>query len=63
MAGVVWIAVDDEPKAALLIRDRIRPEAARTVRRLRQVGIGRIVLLTGDRVDNAAEVARGARHR
>ncbi|HVV29372.1 MAG TPA: heavy metal translocating P-type ATPase, partial [Mycobacteriales bacterium] len=57
LASVVWVRRDGEPVAALLVRDRIRPDAARTLRRLRTAGVTRVVLLTGDRVDNAAEVA------
>lgn len=57
LASVVWVETDGLPTAALLVRDRIRPDAARTLRRLRAAGLRHIVLLTGDRVDNAAEVA------
>ncbi|GAA0250133.1 heavy metal translocating P-type ATPase [Saccharothrix mutabilis subsp. mutabilis] len=57
LAGVIWVSRDDEPVAALLVRDRIRTDAARTMRRLRAAGVRRVVLLTGDRVDNAVEVA------
>ncbi|MEU7767735.1 heavy metal translocating P-type ATPase [Nocardia sp. NPDC049190] len=58
LASVIWVSVDDEPVAALLVRDRIRTDAARTMRRLRTSGLHRLVMLTGDRVDNAREVAR-----
>jgi heavy metal translocating P-type ATPase len=57
LASVVWVETDGAPTAALLVRDRIRPDAARTLRRLRAAGLRHVVLLTGDRVDNAAEVA------
>ncbi|MFQ6328642.1 heavy metal translocating P-type ATPase [Nocardia sp. CWNU-33] len=57
LAVLVWVCVDDVPMAALLVRDRIRADAARTMRRLRSAGLRRLLLLTGDRVDNAAEVA------
>ena len=57
LATVLWVDVDGEPVAALLAKDPIRPDAARTMRRLRAAGIGHIRLLTGDRVDNAREVA------
>ncbi|MFC4079588.1 heavy metal translocating P-type ATPase [Amycolatopsis samaneae] len=57
LATVIWVVTDDEPYAALLVRDRVRPDAARTIRRLRAAGLWHIVLLTGDRVDNATEVA------
>ncbi|AHH97015.1 heavy metal translocating P-type ATPase [Kutzneria albida] len=55
-ATPIWVTVDGEPVAALLARDEIRPDAARTLRRLRAVGLRRIVLLTGDRAGAAAEV-------
>ncbi|WP_433684630.1 heavy metal translocating P-type ATPase [Nocardia sp. CA-119907] len=58
LASIVWVSVDEVPVAALLVRDRIRPDAGRTMRRLRAAGLQRLLLLTGDRVDNAAEVAR-----
>ncbi|MGW7534962.1 heavy metal translocating P-type ATPase [Amycolatopsis sp. NPDC054798] len=57
LATVLWVECDGEPVAALLAKDRIRADAARTMRRLRAAGITAIRLLTGDRVDNAREVA------
>lgn len=57
LATVIWVEEDGKPVAALLVRDNLRPDAARTIRRLRSAGMTRIVLLTGDRIDNAAEVA------
>ncbi|UKD57397.1 heavy metal translocating P-type ATPase [Amycolatopsis sp. FU40] len=57
LATVLWVEQDGEPVAALLAKDRVRPDAARTTRRLRAAGITTIGLLTGDRVDNAREVA------
>jgi heavy metal translocating P-type ATPase len=43
---------------AILFADRIRPEAAATVRSLRRAGIERVVLVTGDRADVAEAVGR-----
>jgi len=57
LATVIWVERGDVPVAALLVRDRVRTDAARTLRRLRAVGLEQVVLLTGDRVDNATEVA------
>jgi heavy metal translocating P-type ATPase len=54
---LIWITVDGDLVGALLAKDEIRPDAARTLRRLRAVGLRRVVLLTGDRMDNAADVA------
>jgi heavy metal translocating P-type ATPase len=55
-ALTVFVAVDGEPGGALLLRDPIRPDAARTIRRLRGAGINRVVMITGDRADVAESV-------
>ena len=44
--------------ALLAIRDSLRPNAAEAIRRLRAVGIERVVMLTGDNVRTAEAVAR-----
>lgn len=56
-AAVVWISVDGEPVGAMLLRDPLRRDAPRTIRRLRTAGLSRLVMLTGDRADPAREVA------
>jgi heavy metal translocating P-type ATPase len=55
-ALTVFVAVDGEPAGALLLRDPIRPDATRTIRRLRAAGIDRVVMVTGDRADVAESV-------
>jgi heavy metal translocating P-type ATPase len=50
---LVVVAVDGTPAGAIVLRDAIRPDAARTVRDLRQSGIRRVVLVTGDRHEAA----------
>jgi soluble P-type ATPase len=50
---LVVVAVDDTPAGAIVLRDAMRPDAARTVRDLRQSGIRRVVLVTGDRYEAA----------
>lgn len=54
----VYVSVDGEGAGAILLEDRVRPDARRMVRALRKVGIGRIVLVTGDRADAAHSVGR-----
>jgi heavy metal translocating P-type ATPase len=54
----VFVAVDDEPAGALLLEDAIRPDAPRMIRALREAGITRVVLVTGDRADTADMVGR-----
>ena len=54
----VFAAVDDEPAGAFLLEDPIRPDAPRMVRALREAGVTRVVLVTGDRADIADMVGR-----
>ncbi len=54
----VFAAVDGEPAGAFLLEDVVRPDAPRMVQGLREAGIRRVVLVTGDRVDTAETVGR-----
>jgi ATPase, P-type (transporting), HAD superfamily, subfamily IC/heavy metal translocating P-type ATPase len=56
-AMTVFVAVDGETAGVILLRDTVRADAPRTLRRLRRAGIERVVLLTGDRADVAESVA------
>ncbi len=56
-AAVAWVCVDGQPVGAVLLRDPLRRQAPRTMRRLREAGFNRLVMLTGDRVEPAREVA------
>lgn len=55
-ALVVFVEIDGEATAALLLMDPIRSDAARTIRTLRRDGIRRIVMVTGDRLESAEAV-------
>ena len=55
-ALTVFAAVDGQPAGVLLLEDRIRPDARQTIRAVRQGGISRIVLATGDRAEAAGAV-------
>jgi heavy metal translocating P-type ATPase len=56
-AGIVWVCVDNVPAGAVLLRDPLRRQAPRTVRRLREAGLNRLIMLTGDRAEPTREVA------
>ncbi|SDM35536.1 heavy metal translocating P-type ATPase [Allokutzneria albata] len=56
-ASLIWVSEDDRPLGAVLARDDVRPDAARTIRRLRGAGLRRVIMLTGDRLENAQDVA------
>lgn len=55
-AAIAWVRVGDEPAGAVLLRDPLRRNAPRTMRRLREAGLNRLVMLTGDRAEPAREV-------
>ncbi|WP_413759870.1 heavy metal translocating P-type ATPase [Streptomyces sp. MMBL 11-3] len=56
-AAVAWLTVNDRLTGAVLLRDPLRHDAPRTLRRLRAAGIERIAVLTGDRAEPARETA------
>lgn len=56
-AAIAWMCVDGAPTGAVLLRDPLRRNASHTMRRLRAAGFNRLVMLTGDRVEPAREVA------
>ena len=55
-AVVAWVSVDGELVGAILLLDPLRPDAPRTIRRLRTAGITRVVMLTGDRPEPAEQI-------
>ncbi|AMO63070.1 heavy metal translocating P-type ATPase [Mycolicibacterium phlei] len=56
-AALSWVCVDGVPKGAVVLRDPLRRQAPRTMRRLREAGFRRLIMLTGDRAEPAREVA------
>jgi soluble P-type ATPase len=57
-ALVVFVAVEGRPIGALLLADELRADTPRAIRLLREAGIARMVMVTGDRA--AAAHAIGA---
>jgi heavy metal translocating P-type ATPase len=57
-ALIVFVAVDGRPIGALLLADELRSDTPRAIRLLRDAGIARLVMVTGDRA--AAAQAIGA---
>ena len=57
-ALIVFIAVEGRPVGALLLADELRSDTPRAIRLLREAGIARILMVTGDRA--AAAQAIGA---
>jgi len=57
-ALIVFVAVEGRPIGALLLADELRPDTPRAIRLLRDAGVARMVMVTGDR--SAAAQAIGA---
>jgi len=55
-SAAAWVAVDGQVAGALLLTDRLRPEAPRALRALRAAGIARLVMVSGDRAATAEAI-------
>jgi soluble P-type ATPase len=55
-AVAAWVTVDGALAGVILLTDPLRPDATRTVRRLRSAGLSRLVMLTGDRAAPAEQI-------
>ena len=53
----IYVALDERFVGALVMRDSLRPEAAQTVRRLHELGLERMLIVTGDVAATAQAVA------
>ena len=56
--SIVYVAVDNAYLGAIEVSDVLRPESAPAIKSLRGQGIERLVMLTGDRPESAAIVAK-----
>ena len=55
----IFVSVDGRTIGALLLADELRKEAPRAVQSLRDAGVKRIVMVTGDRADAAETIGAG----
>ena len=46
---IVWVADNEKILGIIAVADTIRPEAAKTIQRLKQIGIQNIIVVSGDR--------------
>ncbi|MDO4615636.1 MAG: heavy metal translocating P-type ATPase [Lachnospiraceae bacterium] len=56
----LFMLIGGKLKAVICIEDPIRPEAAEVIRQLHQVGIDKVVMMTGDGKKTAAAIAKKA---
>jgi Cd2+/Zn2+-exporting ATPase len=54
---VVIVGTEDELEGVIAVADEVRPEAARAVERLKELGVERTVMLTGDNERTARAIA------
>jgi len=55
--GVILVGVDGRLEAAIVVRDPLRGGAESLAAELRSLGVGRVMLVSGDRADVARDVA------
>lgn len=56
-ALTIFVAVDQAVAALLVMADAVRPDASETLRHLREIGVDRLLMVTGDDADTAAAIA------
>jgi len=54
--GATVVAVDGEPVGMILFTDELRTDTSAALRSLRRAGVGRIVMVTGDRIEVAEPI-------
>jgi len=59
--AVAWLAVEGRIAAAFVMADGLREEAPRTIRRLRALGVTRLVMVSGDRAAAATPIGAALR--
>lgn len=55
---VVWVAQENQLLGIIAVADTLRPRAAEIIKRLKQLGIEQIVMLTGDNERTARSIAQ-----
>jgi heavy metal-(Cd/Co/Hg/Pb/Zn)-translocating P-type ATPase len=53
----IYLSIDGKPVGSFVLSDVSRPDAAEGIEALKQLGINRIAMLTGDHLDSAAAAA------
>jgi heavy metal translocating P-type ATPase len=56
--SAVAVCLDGEPAAVVLLADQLRTDTPRAVRSLRRLGVDRVVMVSGDRLDVAEPIGR-----
>jgi len=54
---VVYVTIDSKPSGLIALADQVRPQSAEAIRKLKSLGIKRIVMLTGDHEGVASSIA------
>lgn len=55
---IVYVARDEEYLGYIVLSDKVKPDSAQAIRKLKALGVERTVMLTGDRRDIAENIGR-----
>ena len=55
---IIHVAIDGDYAGHIIINDQVKPDSAQAIRQLREQGVMRLVMLTGDRHEVAHQVAQ-----
>lgn len=57
---LAFVGINNKPAGVIVFGDRIRPDVNFMVERIKKLGVKKIVMLTGDTLDNAKSIAQQA---
>lgn len=57
---LAFVSINSKPAGVIIFEDKIRPNVNSTVKRLKELGVKQVIMLTGDNLDNAKNIAQQA---
>ncbi len=57
---LAFVGINSKPAGVIIFEDKIRPNVNSTVKQLKELGVKQIIMLTGDSLDNAKNIAKQA---
>jgi heavy metal translocating P-type ATPase len=57
---IAFVGINNKPVGAIVFEDKIRPAVNSMMKHLKELGVKRIIMLTGDNLDNARNIAQKA---
>ncbi len=57
---LAFVGIDNKPAGVIIFEDKIRPNVSSLIKRLKELGVKQVTMLTGDNLDSARNIAKQA---